>query len=57
MRTSISTTSGLALGLALMFALSPATRFGYLAYPLGLLVWIALARPDMRGRRTRIEPD
>lgn len=29
----------LALGLALMFALSPATRFGYFAYPAGLLGW------------------
>jgi hypothetical protein len=34
----------LALGLALLFALSPATRFGYFAYPLGLLGWIALGR-------------
>jgi hypothetical protein len=34
----------LALALALMFALSPATRFGYFAYPLGLLGWIALGR-------------
>jgi len=34
----------LALGLALMFALSPATRFGSFAYPLGLLGWIALPR-------------
>jgi hypothetical protein len=32
----------LALGLALMFALSPATRFGYLAYPAGLYGWLAL---------------
>jgi hypothetical protein len=29
----------LALGLALMFALSPATRFGYFAYPLALWGW------------------
>jgi hypothetical protein len=36
----------LALGLTLMFALSPATRFGYLAYPVGLLGWIALCRPS-----------
>ena len=28
--------------LALMFALSPATRFGYFAYLLGLLGWVAL---------------
>jgi hypothetical protein len=34
----------LALGLALMFALSPATRFGYLAYPVGLCGWIALSQ-------------
>ena len=39
----------LALGLALMFALSPATRFGYFAYPLGLYGWIALCRA--RGDR------
>jgi hypothetical protein len=32
----------LALGLALMFALSPATRFGYFAYPAGLYGWLAL---------------
>ncbi len=38
----------LALGLALMFALSPATRFGYFAYPLGLLGWIALSREGTR---------
>jgi hypothetical protein len=35
----------LALGLALMFALSPDTRFGYFAYPIGLLGWIGLSRP------------
>jgi|CZKT01.1.fsa_nt_gi hypothetical protein len=32
----------LALGLTLMFGLSPATRFGYFAYPIGLYGWIAL---------------
>jgi hypothetical protein len=32
----------LALGLALMFALSPATRFGYFAYPAGLYGFMAL---------------
>ena len=36
----------LAIGLALMFALAPAARFGYFAYPLALLAWSALARPD-----------
>jgi hypothetical protein len=43
----------LALGLALMFALSPATRFGYFAYPAGLLGWTVLSqhlrsRPGLR---------
>jgi len=37
----------IALGLALMFALSPDTRFGYFAYPIGLCGWIALSRPDV----------
>jgi phosphatidylinositol alpha-1,6-mannosyltransferase len=34
----------LALGYALMFTLAPATRWGYFAYPLGLLGWLALTR-------------
>jgi hypothetical protein len=33
----------IAAGLALLFALSPATRFGYFAYPAGLLAWVALS--------------
>src|SRR6266566_9788568 len=33
----------LALGLAVMFALSPATRFGYFAYPVGLWGWRVLS--------------
>jgi Glycosyltransferase family 87 len=35
----------LALALILLFVLSPATRFGYLAYPLALYGWLALTRP------------
>jgi hypothetical protein len=35
-------TRRLALGLALMFALSPATRFGYFGYPAGLYGWLAM---------------
>jgi hypothetical protein len=35
----------LALGLVLLFALSPTTRFGYLAYPLAIYGWLALSRP------------
>ena len=34
----------IALGLALMFALSPVTRFGYFAYPIGLCAWAGLVR-------------
>lgn len=34
----------LAIGLALMFTLGPAERFGYFIYPLGLAGWLALTR-------------
>lgn len=47
----------LALSLALMFTLSPATRFGYFAYPVGLCGWLALALPNRAqhpGRPTEI---
>ncbi len=36
----------LAVGLALLFLLAPATRFGYFAYPVALLGWSALTRSD-----------
>jgi hypothetical protein len=36
----------LAVALALMFLLAPATRFGYFAYPLALLGWSAMTRSD-----------
>ena len=42
----------IALGLALMFALSPVTRFGYFAYPIGLYAWAGLgqsARGNVRS--------
>jgi hypothetical protein len=29
-----------------MFVLTPATRWGYFAYPLGLLGWLALTRRE-----------
>jgi Glycosyltransferase family 87 len=38
----------LILGLALMFTLAPATRFGYYIYPAGLLVWMFIARAGRR---------
>jgi hypothetical protein len=47
----------LALGLALMFALSPDTRFGYFAYPIGLCGWIALRRPDVAALTTGVRDE
>lgn len=41
----------LAIGLSLMFALDPATRFGYFAYPLGLCGWLVLCDRSARVRR------
>ena len=35
----------LALGLAAMFTLAPATRWGYFVYPIGLVGWMVLTRP------------
>lgn len=35
----------LAIGMTLLFALAPATRFGYFAYPVGLFGWLALSPP------------
>jgi hypothetical protein len=34
----------LAVGYAVMFTLDPSTRFGYFAYPLALIGWLALSR-------------
>ena len=36
----------IALGLTALFALSPATRFGYFIYPLALYGWAALSVPE-----------
>ncbi|HTW04096.1 MAG TPA: glycosyltransferase 87 family protein [Streptosporangiaceae bacterium] len=47
----------LAIGLGLMFALAPAARFGYFAYPLALLAWSALTGADRApARDQRAEP-
>ena len=46
----------LAVGYAVMFTLDPSTRFGYFAYPLALVGWLALSRQEQREkdrRRTR----
>jgi hypothetical protein len=36
----------LAVGYAVLFTLDPSTRFGYYAYPLALLGWLALTPSD-----------
>jgi phosphatidylinositol alpha-1,6-mannosyltransferase len=49
----------LALGLALLFALGPAERFGYFVYPLALAGWLFLARLAPAAgsvTRTRVPP-
>jgi hypothetical protein len=45
----------LALGLAVMFTLAPATRWGYFVYPIGLVGWLLLTRPAT-GRAIEITP-
>jgi hypothetical protein len=47
-RTVPSATWRLIIGLALMFTLAPATRFGYFLYPAGLLAWLAVAQLGAR---------
>lgn len=40
----------LALGLALLFVLAPASRVGYFVYPLGLAAWLLMSQwPDLPG--------
>ena len=41
----------LAVGLVLLFALAPASRFGYFAYSIALLGWLVLTRLDQAGLR------
>jgi hypothetical protein len=43
----------LIVGLALMFTLAPATRFGYFIYPAGLLAWLLVASAG----RSRASPE
>jgi hypothetical protein len=47
----------LALGLALMFTLAPATRFGYFSYPAALVVWLWLAGPERPARAEEARGD
>jgi hypothetical protein len=44
-----SATWRLIIGLALMFTLAPATRFGYFMYPVGLWAWLAVATAGVRS--------
>jgi hypothetical protein len=44
----------LIIGLALLFLLAPATRFGYFVYPLGLVAWLLAT---VAGRRLTVQHD
>jgi hypothetical protein len=46
----------LAVGYAVMFLLAPATRFGYFAYPLSLLGWLALTNFQPGPHPERVTP-
>ena len=46
----------LAIGLALMFALGPAERFGYFIYPLGLAGWLILTKRTASSKETPEPP-
>jgi hypothetical protein len=46
----------LAVGYAAVIMLAPATRFGYFAYPLGLLAWLALAKSRSSERTAAPDP-
>jgi hypothetical protein len=55
-RTPAEAAKRIALGLTALFALSPATRFGYFCYPLALYGWVALAGHRARGLRQETPP-
>jgi hypothetical protein len=55
-RTPAEAAKRIALGLTALFALSPATRFGYFCYPLALYGWVALAGYRARGLRHETPP-
>lgn len=48
-RTLGQATIRLAIGLVAMIVLAPDTRFGYFAYPLGIVLWLVLVVPHQRG--------
>jgi len=47
----------IALGLTALFALSPATRFGYFCYPLALYGWVALSATRFKAAGVPRLPD
>jgi Glycosyltransferase family 87 len=47
----------LIIGLALMFVLAPATRFGYFMYPLGLWAWLVVSQLGARRPHPAGRPD
>jgi len=47
----------LALGLALLFVLAPATRVGYFVYPLGLAAWLLPSRRPERPGDLSVDPE
>ena len=55
-RTPAAAARRIALGLTALFALSPATRFGYFCYPLALYGWVALAGYGARERQPVTPP-
>jgi lysylphosphatidylglycerol synthetase-like protein (DUF2156 family) len=46
----------LVIGVTLMFAFAPASRFGYIVYPLGLAAWLVLSSFPTRGRSAAARP-
>jgi hypothetical protein len=46
----------LVIGVTLMFAFAPASRFGYIVYPLGLAAWLALSGFPAPGRSVAARP-
>ncbi len=56
-RTVPSAVWRLAIGLSLMFMLTPATRFGYFIYPASLLLWLGVSQLGNRQPATPSRPD
>jgi hypothetical protein len=56
-RTAQAVAWRLAVGYAAVILLAPATRFGYFAYPLGLLAWLALTKSLSSERTVPPGPD